>query len=445
MTMNGSGLVKNSKDQNNLSSGIYQLSLTDANRCVYSWQIPVVQPDSLHITTKVEDIQCSGAGDGRIEAIVTGGAPAYSYLWTNGQTTPIISNLTIDDYHLTVTDQNSCTRSITAHVLAPDPLEIKVNKKDISCKGKMDGFISLEVKGGRSPFHYEWNSGETTSVLSGLAPASYKVRVKDWGGCIGAATVDIHEPDSLKVAYKKQDLLCHDMPSGKIELIPSGGTPPYFYMWSQGFSGSEAEDLKAGIYMAVIRDANNCPYNIAVQVSQPGAITLVKNVTQPYCPDTDDGSIKVFAKGGTGMLNYSWSNGDISSNLENLSEGRYILTVMDENNCMIKDTTMLETEQSGCLDIPSAISPNGDGVNDTWDIRAGSPNAPYHTVRDLYPNAIIQVFNRWGVLIYKSGPGYPKDWDGFWNEKMLPIDSYFYIFDLRNGKKPLTGTVTIIR
>jgi gliding motility-associated-like protein len=97
------------------------------------------------------------------------------------------------------------------------------------------------------------------------------------------------------------------------------------------------------------------------------------------------------------------------------------------------------------VDIPNAFSPNGDAFNETWDIRAGDPQKPASTVRDLYPNAVIQVFNRWGILVFKSNPGYTEPWDGTWNGKQLPVDSYYYILDLRNGGKALTGNVTIVR
>ncbi|HEX3006670.1 MAG TPA: gliding motility-associated C-terminal domain-containing protein, partial [Bacteroidales bacterium] len=444
-TTDGSAVNQTSKDQVNLKAGTYHLQMIDKNNCNYAWDIQVRQPELLSVTADVMDIKCSGSGNGRIEAKVTGGTPEYTYKWSNGATTKIITNVTVNDYTLTVTDKNLCQKEVSAHVSAPEPLDIKIDKKDISCFGKNDGTISLYIQGGRSPYKYIWSTGDDKSELDNLTPSTYSVNVTDSVGCKGSATTEIIEPDSLKVDYNKRDLSCFNKPSGRIELLPSGGTTPYYYIWSNGNRNRVIEGLKAGEYLAVIRDKNNCPSDLVVTLTQPDPIEMTKEVIRPYCPDTQDGAITVAASGGTGILNYSWNTGVNSNELASISEGFYVLSIMDGNNCILRDTTLLESVSSGCVDIPTAISPNGDGVNDTWDIRAGNPASATKKVQDLYPEAIMQIFNRWGILIFKSSPGYTEDWDGTWNGKTLPIDSYFYIFDLKNGKKPLSGNVTIIR
>lgn len=87
------------------------------------------------------------------------------------------------------------------------------------------------------------------------------------------------------------------------------------------------------------------------------------------------------------------------------------------------------------LDIPDAFSPNGDGINDVWNIEG------IH----LYPDAAITVYNRWGQSVWKSDRGYPVPWDGRSRGEELPVDSYHYIIDLHNGSKPIIGAITIIR
>jgi gliding motility-associated-like protein len=444
-TTDGSIVSPTLKDQANLKAGTYHLQMTDKNNCNYAWDIKVRQPELLSITADVLDIKCSGSGSGSIEAKVTGGTPEYAYKWSNGATTKIITNVTVNDYSVTVTDKNLCQKEVNAHVSAPEPLDIKIDKKDISCFGKNDGAISLYIQGGRSPYKYVWSTGDDKSKLDNLTSSTYSVDVTDSVGCKGTATAEIIEPDSLKVDYSKQDLSCFNRPSGRIELLPSGGTAPYYYIWSNGYRSRVIENLKAGEYLAIVRDKNNCPSDLVVTLTQPEAIEMTKEVTLPYCPDTQDGAIKIVASGGTGILNYSWNTGGNSNELTSITEGFYVLSITDGNNCLLRDTTLLESVSSGCVDIPTAISPNGDGVNDSWDIRAGNPTSATKKVQDLYPEAIMQIYNRWGILIFKSSPGYTEDWDGTWNGRTLPIDSYFYIFDLKNGKKPLSGNVTIIR
>jgi gliding motility-associated-like protein len=87
------------------------------------------------------------------------------------------------------------------------------------------------------------------------------------------------------------------------------------------------------------------------------------------------------------------------------------------------------------LIIYKAFSPNGDLINDVWNI--GNIN--------LYPFMEIIIYNRWGQNVWKSGKGYLIPWDGRSNGVDLPVDSYHYIIDCHNGTKPITGTVTIVR
>jgi len=82
----------------------------------------------------------------------------------------------------------------------------------------------------------------------------------------------------------------------------------------------------------------------------------------------------------------------------------------------------------------NTFTPNGDGVNDTWDIPALA----------AYPDCTLNIFNRYGTLVYNS-IGYAKAWDGNYNGKPLPVGTYYYVLDLKNGKKPMSGPVTILR
>lgn len=111
------------------------------------------------------------------------------------------------------------------------------------------------------------------------------------------------------------------------------------------------------------------------------------------------------------------------------------MEVTDANSC--EHTTTVEVSLTGgdCLEISSAFIPNGDGYNDFWRIR----NIEY------YPNASVEIYLRWGELVFYTKDGYDAPWDGTFKGKELPMDSYFYIIDLKNGKDPINGHVTIIR
>jgi len=94
--------------------------------------------------------------------------------------------------------------------------------------------------------------------------------------------------------------------------------------------------------------------------------------------------------------------------------------------------TVLPSEQS--LVIPSAFTPNGDGINDTWDIK----------YLGYYPNCSVNVFTRWGQMVYSS-LGYGVPWDGTYKGTALPTGTYYYVINFKNGFFPLAGFVAIIR
>ena len=99
------------------------------------------------------------------------------------------------------------------------------------------------------------------------------------------------------------------------------------------------------------------------------------------------------------------------------------------------DSVLIHPVNEVCLVIPNAISPNGDLINDVWNIG----------LRELYPEIEVKIYNRWGELIWKSDKGYPIPWDGRSNDNVLPVDSYHYTIDLHNGSKLIIGHVTIVK
>lgn len=84
--------------------------------------------------------------------------------------------------------------------------------------------------------------------------------------------------------------------------------------------------------------------------------------------------------------------------------------------------------------IPNAFSPNGDNINDKWIIKG---------LKD-YDNCTVEIFNRYGREIFRSA-GYRQPWDGNYNGSQMPVGTYYYLIDLRNGQRPLTGPLTLLR
>ncbi len=116
-----------------------------------------------------------------------------------------------------------------------------------------------------------------------------------------------------------------------------------------------------------------------------------------------------------------------------LANRTYTLTATGQGGCTDSDTMTVNILLA--LKIPNAFSPNGDGVNDIWDIS---------NLKD-YPASSVEVFNRYGQSVYLSNGRYTKSWDGTFKGNKLPNGTYYYIIDVKNGNKPIAGYVTIIK
>jgi gliding motility-associated-like protein len=114
----------------------------------------------------------------------------------------------------------------------------------------------------------------------------------------------------------------------------------------------------------------------------------------------------------------------------------YNIVVTDINGCALPvDVTVDFTGSDNCLVIPQIITPNNDGYNDTWVIKN----------IDLFPNAEVKVFNRWGKLVFRTKNISANPLDGVFKGEPLPTDSYHYVLNLNDGSEPRSGAISIIR
>jgi gliding motility-associated-like protein len=150
------------------------------------------------------------------------------------------------------------------------------------------------------------------------------------------------------------------------------------------------------------------------------------------------GSITIDAKAAPNST-YLWSPATaidnttiLTPNVSPVNNITYRLTVTSSNGCTASDDVMVTVLKE--VKVPNAFSPNGDGINDTWNI----------LFLESYPGAIVEVYNRYGQLVYRS-TGYNTPWDGRYNGTPLPFGTYYWIINPKNGRAAITGSVTIIR
>ena len=314
----------------------------------------------------------------------------------------------------------------------------------ISCAGAADGAVWAQASGGRQPYTYEWLGTITMNdTIFGLAAGTHQVRIEDEGGCDTIMSVTLTEPYALNaVGIIERNASCYNLNDGKINLEPRGGVSPYVYRWTSeslpaDLTTEDIENLYAGVYNLTLQDMNYCHLDTSFIISEPDELLAEIIVdTIPFCPDSYDGMIHVNVTGGTEPYDIWWiAQNTNDAVLYNLGQGVYVVQVDDQNNCgLVGASVELNSDANNCLEIPTAISPNDDGKNDVWEIKG----------MEYYPDAIIDIYNRWGDLIFRSDRGYNKKFDGMYRGRHLPVDSYHFIINLNNGGKPILGNITII-
>ena len=464
-TTNGSGLTETDEDQSGLTAGTYNVIVTDLNGCTIERTYMVTEPEPLEASIIGTDITCDpGLDDGMADLTVTGGTGqgTYSFIWSNGETREDITGLVEGIYIVTVTDERNCTIKDSVRMHLPPPLIFRIdsisayNDVNISCYGYMDGLIHTSVISGTPVYNYSWTGPDgfisSDSVIVNLGAGIYNLHVVDSKNCMGDSTIELTEPDSLIMAVSTSgslvggyNLNCYGDNNATIDLEISGGTPEYIYSWTTGEITASLSMLEAGNYAVVVRDQNSCSIDSSISITQPEPLSDSAIVTDAYCPDLPNGEIILNVTGGVVISGYTylWSNNATTENITDLKTDTYSVLITDDNLCELRDTFIVYFERSACLKIPTGFSPNGDNINDIW--RIGIEPYPYIEIFELYPNVVIEIFNRWGELVFRSDKGYTNPWDGTFKGKMLPIDSYHYVINLHDGTKSVVGNITIVR
>ncbi|WP_052598631.1 T9SS type B sorting domain-containing protein [Aureispira sp. CCB-QB1] len=358
------------EDNPNIGGGSYTVTITDANGCsVTSGPHIVVEPAGMTLTLdSINNVSCNGANDGGVFITVTGGAPNYTYLWSNTATTEDITGLSGGSYIITVTDANGCTVSSGPHVVTEAPaLVITLDSIDnVSCNGANDGAVFITATGGTGGYTYAWSNTASSQNITGLGGGSYTVTVTDAAGCTAVSGPHVvTEPTQLVATLDSiNNVSCNGLSDGGVFVSITGGTVPFSYLWSNGATTEDATGLIAGSYTLTVTDTNGCTATTGPHiVTEPTALVItLDSIDNVSCNGAADGGVFITATGGTGAYTYAWSNTGSSQNITGLSGGSYTVTVTDANGCTAVSGPHVVTEAPALvitLDSIDNVSCNG--------------------------------------------------------------------------------------
>ena len=414
----------NTNQQRIIGAGNYSCTVTDANGCITSESLVIIEPELLSINLTYSEITCDEGAAASIS--INGGVEPIDVIWNTGETLMSIDSLWGTIYWVVVTDSCGNSASDTFEI-SPYLLETSVFYDDSTHVGD----VEIDTCSSVGTFAYQWvdilgNVISNNNLTSHLCEGTYFITTND-------NTTNCSVIDTLIATYY--------LPNGIIDetittVLPDSnlwGNPPYSYFWDNG---------------EILAHANICPGSHWVEVTDDGGCIVREDFDiDPLLITLDpaefiiecnlenlDVDIIADGAGGTAPYTYAWSNGSTENSINlSLSPGNYSVVIMDNNACTEDTSFIIATINAEC--VPNVFTPNGDNINDTWNLESTF----------LYSDSEVRIYGRYGRLIFQS-VGYSTPWDGKnENGNDVPEGAYFYSIEIGLGFDAIKGSVTIIR
>lgn len=365
--------------------------------------------------------------------------------------------------HLRVTTSNGCVSvdKILPVTVKPQPRPSFSFPASVCIPNANVLFTNASSIADATALTYTWDFGDpgsgTANTSSGVNPAHFytavgpfavKLQATSVAGCVHDTTISlniIHPQPKADFVFSKPSV-CIGAPVTVTDR--SDGKDGTINQWFWDMGDASLRNTSSVTYQY----ANAQTYNVTLYTVNSNGCnsdTITKAFTVYPYPVVDAGPDRVVLEGGSitlqpnatgNSLQYLWtpstylSNDKIlnpvASNL--LTDMTYTFTVTAQGGCAASDQVFVKLLKFPV--IPNTFTPNNDGINDFWTI----------DYLDTYPGNRVQVFNRYGQLVFESY-GYSKPWDGTYKGKALPVGTYYYIIEPKNGRAPMTGYVTIIK
>lgn len=359
--------------------------------------------------------------------------------------------------HYAVSDKGCTSDSATAAItVSPVPVADFTAPAFVCMPAGKAQFTNRSAVSDNGALSYTWSFGDQGATSAGASPlhiykaaGSYAVRLRvvTAGGCAHDTTKTLSAFYNQPVAAftLAPEVVCEGNVHTMADASTSVGSSVSAWYWNFGDGTTDAvaspvkRYLRPGTYRVglAVTSAQGCVSDTAYKTAR----------TYPY-PVVDAGPSFVVAPGS--RVTFAATASDVSggvrwtpaSSLSNaailtpslvvMDDQVYTLAVTGEGNCTATDSMSVRVVRT--VVIPNVFTPNGDGINDTWAI----------TNLNDYPGVTVQVFDRYGSRVLYTN-GYARAWDGTYQQKPLAAGTYYYIIDLKNGTKPFSGSVTIIR
>lgn len=383
--------------------------------CLDTLYMSVIIGTSPALSYSVTPVLCNGNNTGMASITPTGGNSPYSYSWSNGQITSLISGLIAGTYSVIVADANGCSSTQTLSVTQPPALTVTVSSVPAAC-GANSGVAAISVSGGAGSYTYLWNpSAGSVPSITGLSAGNYSITVSDTNGCSLDTVVIVAATSSISATASNSTICAGE----SAQLNASGGTS---YVWSNGSTGASIS----------VSPTASATYSVIVS-SGPCSDTAVSTVTVYSAPVISaysnttisaGSSVTLTASGGS---NYTWSSGGAGPVIlvSPLVTTTYCV-FSDNGNCTDSACVTIYVESADCgssedqLFVPDAFSPNGDTRNDVLGLYYPDPSC----IKELE----FIVYDRWGEKVFEATT-LTATWDGSY--KGEPMNTAVFVYYMK--------------
>jgi len=287
----------NNEDRENLYAGNYEVIVKDFNSCENLLSFELTQPTDFKIEYTQKDVSCWGLKDGSIALNIIGGTNQYQYLWTTGDTIANLQNIAAGYYMITINDQSVSKCAIAEiNIKQPDSLYLDFKAINIKCNKGEDGKIDGTIKGGTPDYKFVITDdlGNNFYDFTGLHKGNYSIFIDDKNKCTFKTTTTINEPEPFNI---KTDIKnsCTEDGNGAIELIVSGATPPFSYLWDNDLTTPSIYNLLPNIYTLLLEDYNKCTLNLQFVIDEDVCPPYVE-IFNIFTPNNDGKNDLLFIK-----------------------------------------------------------------------------------------------------------------------------------------------------
>lgn len=334
--------LKDVWEADNLAPGTYTVIVSDKYNCDVSMSFDIkAAAEGINVTANPQDPSCQLPNSGNIVLNVTGGVAPYSYLWSNGAISKDLTGVIAGNYQVLVKDSKGCSFQASYSLTAPSTIDLDSKITQPTCQGSVTGEIEILPKGGKAPFTYLWNNGQTSAKASGLAAGTYTVKVTDALGCSVEKQIALSSQSSLSLAVLENNpVSCSGQADGMVAIKVAGAKGAFKLSWSDGVEGqTERKDLKAGTYTITASDESGCNVSVSVLVEEATQIQArIETALDVDCAEGKaTGVAWVSIQGGKEPYIIKWnSDGSNSREINFNTSGILKVSVTDALGCTVE-------------------------------------------------------------------------------------------------------------